>query len=336
MMTFAAPHRFLRARRGDLRISLIDACNFRCAYCMPAEGCPGQARRAAHGGPDRTRRALVRLPRRRLDQAHRRRADAAGRARRDRPPAPRHRRRHRSLHHHQRPASGRARARAARGRPRPRDGLVRFADPAPFRRRDATRRPRCGHDRDRGGRGCRFQPGQVNCVVIDGTNRRRGRRLRTPRAIHGAACALHRIHSAVCVHAWSAPRSFRPQRYGPDRRRVPDRCRRPDAASAAPSNGGPATRFRSPMARRGRSVSSRRDRALLCDVHRVRVTADGQLRACLFALEETDLRTPAAGGRPGRARASDPRHRRSGSGPGTDQTHRTSKRPSRSMSQIGG
>ena len=35
-----------------------------------------------------------------------------------------------------------------------------------------------------------------------------------------------------------------------------------------------------------------------CDTcNRVRLTADGQLRACLFALEETDLRAPAAAGR---------------------------------------
>src|SRR5919108_5454792 len=25
---------------GDLRISVIDRCNFRCTYCMPAEGLP--------------------------------------------------------------------------------------------------------------------------------------------------------------------------------------------------------------------------------------------------------------------------------------------------------
>ena len=26
---------------SDLRVSVTDRCNFRCQYCMPAEGCPG-------------------------------------------------------------------------------------------------------------------------------------------------------------------------------------------------------------------------------------------------------------------------------------------------------
>ena len=72
-----------------------------------------------------------------------------------------------------------------------------------------------------------------------------------------------------------------------------------------------------------------------CD--RVRLTADGQLRTCLFALDEIDLRAPAAR----RRRRRRPGRGRSSGGVGAkwaghqiDQVHFI--RPGRSMSQIGG
>ena len=32
-------------RINDLRVSVTDRCNFRCQYCMPAEGLPGSTAR---------------------------------------------------------------------------------------------------------------------------------------------------------------------------------------------------------------------------------------------------------------------------------------------------
>ena len=43
----------------------------------------------------------------------------------------------------------------------------------------------------------------------------------------------------------------------------------------------------------GRSGSSTRSSEPFCsDCNRIRMTADGKLRTCLFSLNETDLRTP--------------------------------------------
>ena len=78
-----------------------------------------------------------------------------------------------------------------------------------------------------------------------------------------------------------------------------------------------------------------------CD--RVRITAEGQFRTCLFALDETDLRADAARGR--RARRTRPRRpprrrdhgaRSARSGPATASAQVDFVRPGRSMSQIGG
>src|SRR5262249_44268070 len=73
-----------------------------------------------------------------------------------------------------------------------------------------------------------------------------------------------------------------------------------------------------------------------CD--RVRITAEGQFRTCLFALEETDLRAIVRSEAPGRddrlaeaiAAAAGPK------GPRPPMGREAFDRPARSMSQIGG
>ena len=67
-------------RVRDLRISVTDRCNFRCTYCMPAEGMEWLPRDgAAHLRGDRARRpGLRRALRLRRHPPHRRRADRAG------------------------------------------------------------------------------------------------------------------------------------------------------------------------------------------------------------------------------------------------------------------
>ena len=72
-----------------------------------------------------------------------------------------------------------------------------------------------------------------------------------------------------------------------------------------------------------------------CD--RVRLTADGQVRNCLFARTETDLRTPLRSGAPDDELAA--RWRAGGrraSSPGTASTTPAFLQPDRPMSAIGG
>jgi GTP 3',8-cyclase len=71
-----------------------------------------------------------------------------------------------------------------------------------------------------------------------------------------------------------------------------------------------------------------------CD--RVRLTADGQLRACLFAVEETDLRAPLRAGASDDDLAALIRGTVAGKWAGHGITRVDFSRPRRSMSQIGG
>jgi cyclic pyranopterin phosphate synthase len=71
-----------------------------------------------------------------------------------------------------------------------------------------------------------------------------------------------------------------------------------------------------------------------CD--RVRLTADGQLRACLFATEETDLRALLRGGGTDDDLAAALRTTVAGKWAGHGISNVTFRRPARSMSEIGG
>ena len=71
-------------------------------------------------------------------------------------------------------------------------------------------------------------------------------------------------------------------------------------AALAPRGGGPGPRAGPALALPRRRRRDRRDpvghRRLLRSCDRVRLTADGQLRSCLFAADETDLRGPLRAG----------------------------------------
>jgi cyclic pyranopterin phosphate synthase len=71
-----------------------------------------------------------------------------------------------------------------------------------------------------------------------------------------------------------------------------------------------------------------------CD--RIRLTADGRLRACLFATDEVDLRPVVRGGGDDRALADLVQGTVTAKGPGHQIGQVTFVRPRRSMSQIGG
>lgn len=86
---------------------------------------------------------------------------------------------------------------------------------------------------------------------------------------------------------------------------------------------------------KGRAISSVTE--AFCDVcKRVRVTADVQLRACLFALEETDLRTPMLAGATDAELEGLIRKTVLRKWAGLRINHPDFVRPSRSMSQSGG
>ena len=297
-------------RIGDLRVSVTDRCNFRCQYCMPAEGLPwlerddvlrfeeierlvallardGRQRRA----PDRRRAARApRLP-------------AAGRDARAR------RRRRRPLADHQRlPARARRRRRSCDA------GVDRFNVSIDSLQRDRffqiTRRdalpqvlrglealaalPRGAPDQGQRGRACAASP-RTRCC-----------RSREFAREHPYEVRFIEFMPLDADHAWTP-------RPGADRRGDPrDRSTRvhplePAAARAA------RHRARLPLRRRpaARSASSTRSREPFCgDCNRIRLTADGKLRTCLFSLNETDLREPLrAGAERRRARADHPRRR---------------------------
>ena len=102
---------------GDLRISVTDRCNFRCTYCMPAEGLAWLPKDEILTFEELTRvlRLFVGLGVR-VDQGHGRRADRARRSADARRHVPRGRSRPRHLAHDERRAARDA-GRATRRRP---------------------------------------------------------------------------------------------------------------------------------------------------------------------------------------------------------------------------
>jgi cyclic pyranopterin phosphate synthase len=70
--------------------------------------------------------------------------------------------------------------------------------------------------------------------------------------------------------------------------------------------------------------------------NRLRLTSEGQLRACLFALDETDLREPLRSGADDEALASLIRDGVAGKWAGHRINHPDFVRPDKSMSMIGG
>ena len=70
--------------------------------------------------------------------------------------------------------------------------------------------------------------------------------------------------------------------------------------------------------------------------NRIRITADGQFRTCLFALEETDLRAQLRNGATDREIADVVREAVAGKWAGHKINDEDFTRPARSMSLIGG
>ena len=276
----------------DLRVSVIDRCNFRCTYCMPAEGLPWFARQDVLMAEEveRLTRLLVRLGIREVK--------LTGGEPTVRPDLVDIVRRVRSIDRDldlSLTTNGYLLDRLARpladaGLDRVTvscDSLLRhrFAE---MTRRDALDRVLAGMD---AARRAELVPLKVNCVIMAGTNdgeavsfaelaRRTGAEVRfieyMPLDAEGRWDGERVVASAVLREQIEAV--FPLVATGGD---TPQPARTFRFADGAPGGVGFVSSVTEPF----------------CDTcNRIRITADGQLRACLFALEETDLRGPLRAG----------------------------------------
>ena len=317
---------------SDLRVSLTDRCNFRCTYCMPAEGLPWIARDDALAAEEVER--LVRLfvslgirevkltggePTVRPDLV-----DITGRLRAidasldlslttngyllDRLAAPL-------------AAAGLDRVTISC------DSLLRhrFAE---MTRRDALDRVLTGLD---AARAAGLAPVKVNCVVMAGTNDDEvvafaGLARRT-----GAEVRFIEFMPLDAEERWSGDRVV-PSSVLRDRIDAVHPLVATASGSPQPAH---VFRFRDGTPGSVGFVSSVTEP--FCDTcNRIRITADGQLRACLFALEETDLRGPLRSGADDGALEALIRDAVAGKWAGHRIGRRDFVRPGRSMSMIGG
>ena len=318
----------------DMRVSLTDRCNLRCAYCMPAEGLDWLPKPELLTDDEVVR--LVRIGVERLGIREIRFTGGEPLLRRG--------------------LTGIV-ARTAGLRPRPElsittngIGLARTAQAL----RDAcldrvnvsldTLRPEAFQElarRDRlaevldgmaAAAAAGLVPVKVNSVLMRGVNDERGRGpaavLRSPRV----RAAVHRADAAGRP-ARLAPGQHGHRRGDPHRaqRGVRAQARRLGRARLRPGGEVPG-RWR--PARVGVIGSVTRPFCGACD--RVRLTADGQVRNCLFAREESDLRGPLRAGASDAELAARWRRAVAAKLPGHGINDPTFLQPDRPMSAIGG
>ncbi len=154
-------------------------------------------------------------------------------------------------------------------------------------RRDALDRVFAGIE---AGKAAGLSPIKINCVVIGGTNEEEVVDFATWSRAHGHAVRFIEYMPLDAQHAW-------------ERAKVVPSARILEAidavyplASEGPDHE-PATSYRfADGAPGGVGVIASVTQPFCDDCNRLRVTAEGQVRACLFALEETDLRGPMRAG----------------------------------------
>jgi cyclic pyranopterin phosphate synthase len=316
----------------DLRVSVIDRCNFRCTYCMPADGLPWLDRQEVLAAPEIER--LVRL----LVDAGIREVKLTGGEPTVRPELPDIVARLRaiddalelSLTTNGYLLDRLAGPLADAGLDRVTiscDSLLRhrFAE---MTRRDALDRVLAGL---RAAAAADLRPIKVNCVVIGGTN--------DDEAVSFAELA-RRVDVEVRFIEYmplDAERRWDRARVVPS---VVLRDRIDAVHPLVPANGHgaqPATVFRFADGAPGRVGFIASVTEPFCETcNRIRITADGQLRACLFALQETDLRTPLRSGVTDSELEALVREAVTGKWAGHRIDHPDFVRPDRSMSMIGG
>jgi cyclic pyranopterin phosphate synthase len=319
---------------ADLRISVTDRCNFRCTYCMPAEGLPwlpreqtlsvdeierlasifvrnGVSELKVTGGEPTTRNDLVEIVARLrgIGAKTREAIDIS--------------------------ITTNGQRLAVLAEPLKKAGLDRatvscdsllrhrFAE---MTRRDALDDVRAGLE---AAAAAGLQPIKVNCVVIAGTN--------DDEVVDFARLARETSYDVRFIEYMPLDAE---QRWEQEKV-VPSRDLEALIAATFPlvtsDEHGPARRFTFADGAPG-SVGfiSSVSEPFCASCDRVRITADGHLRTCLFAIDETDLRTPM------RAGATDDELERLIRDAVTSKWagHRIGRddfeRPKRSMSQIGG
>jgi cyclic pyranopterin phosphate synthase len=316
----------------DLRVSVIDRCNFRCTYCMPAEGLPWLARQEvlAAGEIERLVRIMVGLGIREVK--------LTGGEPTVRPDLVEVVRLARAiddgldlslttngylLDRLAGPLAGAGLDRVTISC----DSLLRhrFAE---MTRRDALDRVLAGL---RAARDAGLEPIKVNCVVIAGTN--------DDEAVAFARLARDADVEVRFIEYMPLDAEQRWERA----KVVPSSVLREriDAAFVlTPANGDhpqPAAVFRFADGAPGRVGFISSVTEPFCETcNRIRITADGQLRACLFALEETDLRGPLRAGVSDGELEATIREAVLGKWAGHRIDHPDFVRPARSMSMIGG
>ena len=185
-------------RIADLRVSVTDRCNFRCQYCMPAEGLPWMEREEIlrFEEIERLVALLVRDGDRGRAPDRRRAAGAAGlprarrQARADPGPA-------RPVGDHERLPARARRRRAGRGRDPAPQRLDRLAPARPLLRDDPARLAAAGAARPRGRRPpARAAPDQGQRRGAARLHRGGGAAVRRVRPRARLPGALHRVHAA--------------------------------------------------------------------------------------------------------------------------------------------
>lgn len=316
---------------GDLRISLTDRCNFRCTYCMPAEGLTwlpsdevlsvDEIEKVARlfvdlgvraikltGGEPTVRRDLVEIVRRlraidpELDLSLTTNGFLL-----DRLAGPLR-------------EAGLDRVTVSC------DSLLRhrFAE---MTRRDSLERVQAGLG---AAQTAGFPPIKLNCVVMAGTNEDEVLDFARLARDHGYHVRFVEYMPLDADHVWERAKV------------VPSQVLRDAIAAAYPLVAAdvgpdPATTFRFGDGAPGSVGFISSVTEPFCDsCNRVRVTADGQLRVCLFALEETDLRGPMREGAGPPELAALVRDAVWGKWAGHRIDHPDFVRPTRTMSMIGG
>ena len=316
---------------ADLRVSVMDRCNFRCSYCMPAEGLPWLDRDELLTSDELERIVALFL---RLGV---REVKLTGGEPTVRPDLDDIIRRIRALDRGidlSITTNGYLLDRLAV--PLRAAGLdrVTVSCDSLMRHRFHRMTRRDALDRVLGGlhaaREAGFHPVKVNCVVIAGTNDDEATAFAEVARTTGCEVRFIEYMPLDAEQAWERVKV------------VPSRSLRQLIEAVhplVPQEGAPqpATVFRFADGAPGSIGFISSVTEPFCDsCNRVRVTADGQLRACLFAMEETDLRGPLRDGADDTELERVVREGVWGKWAGHRINHPDFVRPARSMSMIGG
>ncbi|HYU56764.1 MAG TPA: GTP 3',8-cyclase MoaA [Actinomycetota bacterium] len=317
---------------SDLRVSLTDRCNLRCTYCMPAEGLPWLARdeHLAAAEIERLVRLFVALGVREVKltggepTARRDLVEVVQRLRAIDPPLDL------SMTTNGVLLDRLAAPLRAAGLDRVTvscDSLLahRFAE---MTRRDALARVRAGLA---AAEAAGFAPIKLNCVVIRGTN--------DEEVLDFALLARETGWEVRFIEYMplDAERAWERSKVVPAAE-IRATIEAAHALSpAGPDGPHPAAVFRFADGAPGAVGFIATVTEPFCDTcNRLRLTADGALRACLFALEESDLRGPLRAGAADADLEALIRAAVAGKWSGHRINHPDFVRPERSMSMIGG